>query len=162
MLKILKVPIIEYLYTAQKVDCPICYTTKSAKFLADVCNNVEIERKLQPIEDETFDKKSTSTDVEARVDINGLCLETMSKDFRSENLHSFRYLLSKANPVQPAGLCDYRVSWSCRVENQDKTCAQTPSQRNNLRASNTGYIFERSRSFWFDAHGAFHLLIVFV
>ena len=44
-----------------------------AKILGDVCNDVEIEPKLQPLEGETFDK-STSTEDEARLDIkaNGL------------------------------------------------------------------------------------------
>ena len=44
-----------------------------AKLIGDVCNDVEIEPKLQPLEGETFDK-STSTDDEARLDIkaNGL------------------------------------------------------------------------------------------
>ena len=36
-----------------------------AKFLGDVCNDVEIEPKLQPLEGETFDNKSTSTEDEA-------------------------------------------------------------------------------------------------
>ena len=45
-----------------------------AKLLGDVCNDVEIEPKLQPLEGETFDNKSTSTEDEARLDIkaNGL------------------------------------------------------------------------------------------
>ena len=45
-----------------------------AKLLGDVCNDVEIEPKFQPLEGETFDNKSTSTQDEARLDIkaNGL------------------------------------------------------------------------------------------
>ena len=40
-----------------------------AKLLGDVCNDVEIEPKLQPLEGEIFDNKSTSTEDEARLDI---------------------------------------------------------------------------------------------
>ena len=40
-----------------------------AKLLGDVCNDIEIEPKLQPLEGETFGNKSTSTDDEARLDI---------------------------------------------------------------------------------------------
>ena len=45
-----------------------------ARLLGDVCNDVEIEPKLPPLEGETFDNKSTSTDDDARLDIkaNGL------------------------------------------------------------------------------------------
>ena len=46
-----------------------------AALLGDVCNDVEIEPKIQPLEGETFDNKSTtSTEDEARLDIkaNGL------------------------------------------------------------------------------------------
>ena len=44
------------------------------KLLGVVFNDVEIEPQLQPLEGETFDNKSTSTEDEARVDIkaNGL------------------------------------------------------------------------------------------
>ena len=36
-----------------------------AKLLGDVCNDVEIEPKLQSLEGETFDNESTSTEDEA-------------------------------------------------------------------------------------------------
>ena len=45
-----------------------------AQLLGDVCNDVQIGPKLQPLEGWTFDNKSTSTEDEARLDIkaNGL------------------------------------------------------------------------------------------
>ena len=40
-----------------------------AKLLGDVCNDVEIEPKFQPLEGETFDNRSMSTEDEGRLDI---------------------------------------------------------------------------------------------
>ena len=53
--------------TVQEADMPICGII--VKLLGDVCKHVEIEPKLQPLESETFDNKSTSTEDEARLDI---------------------------------------------------------------------------------------------
>ena len=45
-----------------------------AKLMDEVCHDVELEPKLQPLEGETFDNKTTTTEDEARLDIkaNGL------------------------------------------------------------------------------------------
>ena len=53
------------------------------KFMDDICYDVEIEPKLQPLEGESFDKKSTITEDEARLDIkaNGLWSTRFSRTF---------------------------------------------------------------------------------
>ena len=148
------------LYTVQKADIPICGTMKFATFaklLGDVCNDVEIEPKLQPLEGETFDNKSTSTEDEARLDIkaNGLFDSRFYRTFfdvkifnpftnscPKQSQEAYKHheaskkgkyeqrIINVENSFQPTRVCDYRRSRTVCVENHHKACGQ--AQRQNF------------------------------
>ena len=45
-----------------------------ANLMENVCSDVELELKLQPLEGESFDDRTTTTEVEARLDTKANCL----------------------------------------------------------------------------------------
>ena len=60
--------------------------------MKDVCFDVELEPKLQPIEGESFDNKTTTTEDEARMDIkaNGLWETRFNRTFFDVKIFSPR------------------------------------------------------------------------
>ena len=128
-----------------------------AKLLGDICNDVEIEPKLQLLEGETFDNKSTSTEDEARLGIKANFSIQDSAEHSAMSKSSTpsltpvrnkfkkhtnttklqgnaisRNTYHKYRKVFSALVCDYRRSPTVRIENHHKTCGQ--AQRQNFRA----------------------------